>query len=339
MASSTFSTTSTAPNGNPKVRAAFVILSQATPERVIYLKSTLYFLFKRFNARPACRYPVRILHEGDFSIALQTEIRAGLRGTCGDLVTFVRLDATDFVVPAWIDRARLERNLAARPVPYWRDLRYRLMCRFWMVHAIKYVSDLEYYCRLDDDAWIEDDVPYDLFETARASKASLAGAIVHVDCPVCTHGMRALFRGMGLANDANDAALFLRAPLSREFLEGIDAAPDHDGEGGIVASMPVMLYNNFSVCDVAFWRRADVLAALRVVDTTGNVFYYRWGDAPVLTLLARTLGSFQILKLNYSKRLQREAFLDATGACHRYMPVSYEESSTVTSSQESQKTA
>ena len=316
---------SPSPSPSPVARAAFVVLSQATPERVVYLKSTLYFLFKRFNAAPARRYPVRVLHEGDFGPALQAEIRAGLRDGFGDLLSFVRLDAGDFEVPSWIDRDRLDRNIAARPVPYWRDLRYRLMCRFWLVHARKYVSDLDYFCRLDDDAWLEEDVPFDVFAATRDAGAALAGAIVHVDCPVCTHGMRALFRAMGLATDANDAALFLRAPLSRAFLDGIDAPPDRDGAGAIVAPMPVMLYNNFSVNAVAFWDRPDVLAALREVDATGNVFYFRWGDAPVLTLIARALGAMAVMKLRYSKRLQREAFVDATGAAHRYMPQGYDE--------------
>lgn len=326
-------------DGKKRINAAFVILSQATPERVVYLKSTLYFLFRRFNARPETRYPVRVLHEGDFDARLQDEIRAGLRGDCGGLLRFVKLDEGDFDVPTWIDRARLDRNLAARPVPYWRDLRYRLMCRFWLAHAHKYVDDLDFYCRLDDDAWIEDDVPGDFIAAAAGAGAVLAGAIVHIDCPICTHGMRALFRDMGLVNDANDARLFLRAPLKREFLEGIDAVPEYDGVGAMVATMPVNLFNNFSVNDVAFWRRDDVRAVLRAIDATGNVFYYRWGDAPLLTLIASTLGNtrypgggggtggLQLLKVRYSKRLQREAFVDAAKTPHRYMPGSYDDDS------------
>lgn len=327
------------PQQNPRPKAAFVILSQATPERVVYLKSTLYFLFRRFNARPDARYPVRVLHEGDFDERLQAEIRAGLRGDCGDLLSFVRLDPGDFDVPTWIDRARLDRNIAAQPVPYWRDLRYRLMCRFWLAHAHKYVDDLDHYCRLDDDAWIEDDVPGDFIAAAAAAGAVLAGAIVHVDCPICTHGMRGLFRSLGLATDANDARLFVRAPLSRQFLEGIDAVPEYDGAGAMVAHMPVNLFNNFSVNDVAFWRRPDVRAVLRAIDATGNVFYYRWGDAPIITLIASTLGTvavpgpfggsggMQLLRVRYSKRLQRQAFIDGAGLAHRYMPATYAEDS------------
>jgi len=72
---------SPSPPSSPLVRAAFVILTRATPERVVYLKSTLYFLFLRFNAK--FRYPVRVLHEGDFDDRLQAEIRAGLRGDAG----------------------------------------------------------------------------------------------------------------------------------------------------------------------------------------------------------------------------------------------------------------
>lgn len=315
---------SPSPPSSPLVRAAFVILTRATPERVVYLKSTLYFLFLRFNAK--FRYPVRVLHEGDFDDRLQAEIRAGLRGDAGALLTFVRVDAGDFDVPAWIDRDRLQRNIAAQPVPYWRDLRYRLMCRFWLVHARKYVRDLEYYCRLDDDAWLEEDVATDLFAAVKASNAALAGAVVHVDCPVCTYGMRALFRGLGLAKDADDARLFVRAPLPLEFLRGIDASPTYDATGQSVAYMPVMLYNNFSFNRVGFWERPDVVAALKAVDATGNVFYYRWGDAPVVTLIVQALApadGLQVVRTRYSKRLQREAFVDASGGVHRYMPADY----------------
>ena len=318
------------PPEKPRVRAAFVILTRATPERLVYLKSALYFLFLRFNA--AHGYPVRILHEGDFTPALQTEVRAGLRGTGGDLLSFVRLDAGDFEVPGWIDRGRLERNIAAQPVPYWRDLRYRLMCRFWLVHARKYVRDLEYYCRLDDDAWLEENVAVDLFAAVKTAGAVMAGAVVHIDCPVCTFGMRALFRSLGLAKDADDARLFVRAPLALEHLRGIDASPSYDATGQSVAYMPIMLYNNFSFNRVDFWERPEVAAAIKAVDATGNVFYYRWGDAPVATLIVQTLApatGLQIVRARYSKRLQREAFVDASGGLHRYMPADYASDSSV----------
>jgi len=46
------------------LKAAIYILTQNKLERKIYLKTCLYFLFKNFNAK--FKYPVIILHEGDY---------------------------------------------------------------------------------------------------------------------------------------------------------------------------------------------------------------------------------------------------------------------------------
>ena len=67
-------------------------------------------------------------------------------------------------------------------------------------------------------------------------------------------------------------------------------------------------------------------AAVKTVDATGNVFYYRWGDAPIVTLIVQTLApthGLQVVRTRYSKRLQREAFVDSVGGVHRYMPTDY----------------
>lgn len=311
----------------PRAKAAFVILTQNTPERRVYLQSTLYFLFKHFNE--ARRYPVRILHEGDFDEEAQKRVRMGLRGDCGQLVTFVTLDAADFQMPAWIDADRLKRNLEARPVPYWRNLRYRAMCRFWLVHIRKYVGDLDIYCRLDDDAWIEQPITGDLFKVAGDSV--MTSAIVHVECPVCSYGMRHLFKSMGLVREGDDARLFLRGNVPLQFMAGIDEPPEYDGDGRPIALMPIMFYNNFSLMNVAFWDSPAVRAVIDTIDRTGNQFYYRWGDAPLLTLIAQTLAPARVAmaSVRYSKRMQREAFIDHEGNAHSYMPPDYASDSSI----------
>ena len=311
----------------PLPRASFVILTRNTPERRVYLQSTLYFLCKNFNEK--YQYPIRILHEGDFDADAQRCVRAGLRGNCADLVSFVTIGASDFDTPAWIDADRLRRNLEARPVPYWRDERYRAMCRFWLVHIWKYVADLDVVCRLDDDAFIEEPVREDMFRAL--GRNVMSSAIVHVECPVCSYGMRQLFRDLGLAKDADDGRLFVRGNVPIQFLRGIDEPPEYDGDGRAVAYMPIMFYNNFSLLRTDFWNSPEVRAVIAAVDRTGNQFYYRWGDAPLQTLIAQTMAPdrVSITRVRYSKRLQREAFLDASGNPHSYMPSTYESDSSV----------
>jgi hypothetical protein len=45
-------------------KCGIFILTQNTVERKVYLKTSLYFLFRNFNAK--YKYPIIILHEGDY---------------------------------------------------------------------------------------------------------------------------------------------------------------------------------------------------------------------------------------------------------------------------------
>ena len=56
-------------NNKMKQNAAIFYLTQNTPVRKTYLKTSLYFMFKNFNAEH--KYPVIILHEGDFDAKSQ----------------------------------------------------------------------------------------------------------------------------------------------------------------------------------------------------------------------------------------------------------------------------
>ena len=82
------------------INAAIFILTQNTVERKVYLKTTLYFLFKNFNS--LYKYPVIILHEGDYDNKSQEEIIKGVREECRSLVSFKELDKGDFNIPEHI---------------------------------------------------------------------------------------------------------------------------------------------------------------------------------------------------------------------------------------------
>ena len=174
-----------------KVNAAIFILTQNTDVRRTYLKTALYFLFRNFNATH--KYPVVIFHEGDFTPKDQTEIINGIRKSCRDIVTFRALDPDDFKVPAHIDADKLARCIATNPVPYWRNIAYRNMCRWWLVHMPKYAAGYDYIMRIDDDGFIEEPVP-DLFEWASTKQLVYASNFLHTDCGICNYGMMEFFQ-------------------------------------------------------------------------------------------------------------------------------------------------
>ena len=120
------------------VNAAIFYLTQNTEARRIYLKTSLYFLFRHFNQKP--KYPVIILHEGDYDDKAQREILMSVRSSCRSCVSFRKLDDGDFTIPAHIDQEKMQSCIATRPTPYWRNDKYRMMCRWWLVHFPKYAT-------------------------------------------------------------------------------------------------------------------------------------------------------------------------------------------------------
>jgi hypothetical protein len=102
-------------------------------------------------------------------------------------------------------------------------------------------------------------------------------------------------------------------------------------ETSVNMNMPVMYYNNFSVIRTSVWKSKEVKEIINKVNETGNIFYCRWGDGPLQTIIMTLYDKDKLSKLNfkYSKRLQRESFKDENGEYHSYMPSNYTETSCV----------
>lgn len=100
----------------PSVNAAILYLTQNTPVRRTYLKTSLYFLFRHFNDKH--RYPVLILHEGDYDTKSQQDVLLSIRSSCRSLVSFVALPKEHFgQLPSNISEEKLNKIIAIRPVP------------------------------------------------------------------------------------------------------------------------------------------------------------------------------------------------------------------------------
>ena len=322
-----------------KPNAAIVILTQNTPERKVHLSNCLYFLFKHFNAKHA--YPVILFHEGDYDAKAQREILMGVRSQCRHLVTFHTVDAEDFQVPSFIDEEKMKHCIEARPTPYWRNAKYRCMCRWWLVSVFKYVSEYEYIMRLDDDSIIEEPIP-DLFAWAKSKDLNYASNFVHVDCGICCYDMKNFFLKQFPEKASQIEEMFMaqeipsRSVAPSHFFRlwmSITQSPLPEIGDKITVHQPIMMYNNFFVLKTAFWKQPAIQDALQAIDETGMVFYARWGDAPLQSLLAFLNSPPEQISravFAYSKRMQRGAFKGDDGEFYAYMPDSYEKTSCIT---------
>jgi len=318
-------------------KSAIFILTQDTVERKIYLKTCLYFLFRNFNAK--FKYPVIILVEENYSVNTKNEIKKCIRAECSNLVSFVTIDKSDFDLPDFIDIDKLNKSIETQPTPYWRNIRYRLMCRFWLIHFWKYAANYDYVLRIDDDGFIEESINNDLFKIMDEKKLIYISNIIHIDCGICCYNMKEFFDETFPEKKEAIKPIFTEAklPLDNEhFLkfkktyeiveEKVFDKPE------FVVNMPLMYYNNFMVTDVRFWLRPDVMELIDKIDKNGKIFYYRWGDGPLGTIIAMLFEPDKISRtiFKYSKRLQREAHIDDNGNCHAYFPNTYNHTSCIT---------
>lgn len=325
------------------MNAAIFYLTQNNDIRKTYLKTSLYFLFKNFNHK--YKYPVIIFHEGDYDSKSQTEIIMSVRESSRSLITFRSLDKDDFTLPSHIDKNKLKACLDTNPVPYWRNEKYRMMCYWWLIHFPKYAKNYEYVMRLDDDSIIEEDIP-DLFEWMQNKNLIYSSNILHVDCAICCYGMRDFFinyfQNEKYKNNINK--IFLEQDLNmknilmhpfRQLLS-ITQNPLPEIKESIKVYSPIMYYNNFFITKSDFWHRSDVQELIKQIDKNGSIFYFRWGDAPLQTIIATLLAgddSIDRCIFKYSKRMQREAFLGNDNTFHSYMPHTYDKSSCITQEQ------
>jgi len=318
-------------------KAAILILTQNTIERKVYLKTTLYFLFKNFNNK--YRYPIIILHEGDYNERDKIEIVTGIRGECKELIKFKEIDKNDFEIPEHIDKDKLNKSVNTQIVPYWRNKKYRSMCYFWIKHFIKYCDGYDYIMRLDDDSIIEEPITSDLFKLLNDNKNVYMSNIIHIDCGICNFEMKELFKKIipNINNEKLDK-LFVKAEISNKQpiynklkeLYHIVNNIEYDKDNFTI-NMPLMYYNNFFITNTNFWKRDDVLKIIDEIDKSGNIFYYRYGDAPLQTLIVSLLEPEKITRtvFKYSKKLQRECFIDLNNNIHSYMPDNYNHSSCI----------
>lgn len=317
------------------INAAILILTQNTIERKVYLKTCLYFLFKNFNH--IYKYPVIILHEGDYKKRDIDEILAGIRANYKHLVTFKTIDKEDFEIPSNIDKDKLDKSIQLQIVPYWRNIKYRLMCNFWLNHFTKYCENYDYIMRLDDDSIIEESINQDLFKLCKEKDTIYMSNIVHVDCGICNYGMKELF--IKLFPEKKDLidTLFIKTTIDNnnnfynKFCHLYKLINNDEIGKSIEINMPIMYYNNFFITNTSFWKRKEVKETIQYINNTGNIFYYRYGDAPLQTLITSLFEKDKIVRtvFKYSKRMQRECFIDLNDNINQYMPKEYTNSTCI----------
>jgi hypothetical protein len=257
---------------------------------------------------------------------------------CRDFIKFKQIDNEDFCIPQHIDIDKMNSIIDLHIVPYWRNQKYRSMCYFWMKNFYKYTKEYDYVMRIDDDSIIEEPIKIDLFELMSNKDYIYLSNILHLDCSLCNYGMKEFFlkhyedKKDKIKELFVDHKILSDSPYFDNFKKLYQKINNEEyNENSVELSMPIMYYNNFNIINVNIWNEPEIQKIVDKIDEQGYIFYCRWGDAPLQTIILSLYDSSRITKVNfkYSKRLQRESFKDDVGNFHSYMPSSYDNSSCI----------
>lgn len=142
-----------------------------------------------------------------------------------------------------------------------RSLGYNHMCRFYAMQIFDFNFDL--IMRVDDDVFLLTKAPYDPFRLLERSTAVYAYGVRHVEEHAVTRDT-------------------LDLPMGKEAVKD-------------------MFFNNIFLTKVAWWRTSRVRRFFKLIDDSGGIYRWRWGDAPLqtATLMYFNASVLRLPLLNY----------------------------------------
>eukprot|EP01135_Chromosphaera_perkinsii_P009471 Nk52_evm14s1763 gene=Nk52_evmTU14s1763 len=145
---------------------------------------------------------------------------------------------------------------------------YNHMIRFWfkMVFEHPLVKQLDYYCRLDTDSYIESDIEKDLFELGEDIKYAYVS--IEKDMLFVTRGME----------DEIERFVESHPNAAQQMKENkFELLPKEQR----ATQDPFLVYNNFEICHVPTFRSRRFIEFVEHIDSTNQIYLTRWGDAPL----------------------------------------------------------
>ena len=142
---------------------------------------------------------------------------------------------------------------------------YRHMCRFHSggIYRDSRLLKYDYYWRLDSDSYLYSPIEYDPFEYMKTNDKEYAY--------MSTEDGEVPSVVQGLWEETEKFMKTHNIPMSKDLQDSIV-----DGKWSCR-----LFYTNFEIAKFSFFRGEKYMAYFDQLDETGNLFYKRWGDAPI----------------------------------------------------------
>jgi hypothetical protein len=149
---------------------------------------------------------------------------------------------------------------------YWdpkKCISYGGMCTFFARDIFYNLNEMEYdyYARLDDDSCILNSINYDIFEYMKNNDLIYGYLIKMLEAP---HVVKGLFEF--ISSNIDDEKIFNKNYSFQDF------------------NNLIYYYNNFEIVNIQKYLN-NTKNIIDQIHESGNIYYYRWGDAPIRTIL------------------------------------------------------
>ena len=233
-----------------------VIVYMSREEDCGLLYSSILLLYKNFNSK--YRYPIVVFHDNITKMTV-SKILVSLYNELG-FVPKIQWEFLRFEHP---DHVSTDEKMYDPPLSrFWMG--YRHMCRFQSGEIYKHPALMNYdwYWRLDSDSFILSEINYDVFEYMDKNEYEYAFLKEYrKDCGFVTVNLWETTKKFMRENSIT--------PLSLN-----DKLKNGDWECDI-------FYTNFEIAKFSFFRGSEYTSYYNYLDSTGMIYYNRWGDAPI----------------------------------------------------------
>lgn len=171
------------------------------------------------------------------------------------------------------------------------SISYRHMCRWYSVGMFPYVSKAGYHwvMRMDDDSIFHSEITFNMVSTMVSLNQIYGFRLGQTDNLKVVWSLPELTAFYIKSEKIVPTWLFKHCTPSNS--SGLNS------NGGWTR---FAFFNNFFITKVDFWMHKKVRKYLKLVDSTGGIYKFRWGDGPIHTMVLGMLAQeSQLVKFNF----------------------------------------
>ncbi len=293
--------------------------------RKIYLKTTLYFLFKNYNH--IHKHNVYILNQ-DLTKEDKEEILLGIRSDCSNNVFFKDIKIE---IPENIDKEKLNSILNYNITSEWNNIEYRNLT-FYMLYDFwkDFGDDFDYIMKLNDDVLIEEPIKEDFFNIIDNRANNILFCSMSNQCVFSSFGMYDLLKAnfqdnVDKLNSFNSLIKITEENAISDFKKLHLTVFDKEYPlNEIEVRQPYVPNDSFMIIRTSFMTGKKIAPYLNKIKELKYIHYFKWSFSLVVSSLAMMICSDKVTRCVFkiSEEKQRNAYIE-NGKIISKIPDSY----------------